>query len=57
MAAKPLAELIDDCLAPALAARGFAGRASVSLWPGIVGERLAARAFRAIDRYPPEGLP
>ena len=43
MAAKPLADLIDDCLAPALAAQGFAGRAIVSLWPEIVGERLAAR--------------
>lgn len=43
MAAKPLADLIDSCLAPALAAQGFAGRAIVSLWPEIVGERLAAR--------------
>ena len=44
MAPKPLADLIDDCLAPALAAQGFAGRAIVSLWPEIVGERLAARS-------------
>jgi hypothetical protein len=44
MAAKPLADLIDDCLAPALAAQGFAGRAIVSFWPEIVGERLAARS-------------
>lgn len=44
MAAKPLADLIDDCLAPALAAQGFAGRAIVSLWPEIVGERLAGRS-------------
>lgn len=44
MAAKPLAELIDDCLAPALAAQGFAGRAVVALWPEIVGERLGARS-------------
>ncbi|KPF64744.1 hypothetical protein IP69_17930 [Bosea sp. AAP35] len=43
MAVKPLADLIDDLLAPALAAQGFAGRAIVSLWPEIVGERLAAR--------------
>jgi hypothetical protein len=43
MAAKPLAELIDDCLAPALAAQGFAGRSVVAFWPEIVGERLAAR--------------
>lgn len=44
MAAKPLADLIDDCLAPALAAQGFAGRAIVSFWPEIVGERLATRS-------------
>ena len=44
MAAKPLAELIDDCIAPALAAQGFAGRAVVSLWPEIVGERLSERS-------------
>lgn len=43
MAPKPLADLIDDCLAPALAAQGFAGRAIVSLWPEIVGERLSQR--------------
>lgn len=44
MAAKPLADLIDDLLAPALAAQGFAGRAIVSLWPEIVGERLSSRS-------------
>jgi hypothetical protein len=43
MVAKPLAELIDDCLAPALAAQGFAGRSVVAFWPEIVGERLAQR--------------
>jgi hypothetical protein len=43
MAVKPLADLIDDLLAPALAAQGFAGRAIVSLWPEIVGERLSLR--------------
>jgi len=43
MAAKPLADLIDELLAPALAAQGFAGRAIVSLWPEIVGDRLAQR--------------
>lgn len=40
MPAKPLADLIDNCLAPALARQGFAGRQVVSLWPEIVGERL-----------------
>lgn len=44
MAPKPLADLIDDCLAPALKAQGFAGRAIVALWPEIVGERLASRS-------------
>ncbi|MBX9908553.1 MAG: DciA family protein [Beijerinckiaceae bacterium] len=44
MPAKPLADLIDDCLAPALKAQGFAGRAIVALWPEIVGERLSARS-------------
>jgi hypothetical protein len=44
MAPKPLADLIDDCLAPALAAQGFAGRAIVALWPEIVGERLSVRS-------------
>ncbi|RDJ23610.1 DUF721 domain-containing protein [Bosea caraganae] len=44
MAAKPLADLIDDCLAPALAAQGFAGRAIAAFWPEIVGERLATRS-------------
>lgn len=44
MPAKPLADLIDACLAPALAAQGFAGRAIVALWPEIVGEHLAARS-------------
>lgn len=44
MAPKPLADLIDDCLAPALKAQGFAGRAIVALWPEIVGERLSQRS-------------
>jgi hypothetical protein len=43
MVVKPLAELIDNCLAPALAAQGFAGRSVVTFWPEIVGERLAQR--------------
>ncbi len=44
MPARPLADLIDDCLAPALKAQGFAGRAIVALWPEIVGERLSNRS-------------
>lgn len=38
---KPLAELIDRCIAPALAAQGFAASDIILAWPDIVGERLA----------------
>ncbi len=41
---RPLADLLDACLAPALAAQGFADRSIVALWPEIVGERLATRS-------------
>ncbi|MGL4976074.1 MAG: DciA family protein, partial [Bosea sp. (in: a-proteobacteria)] len=41
---KPLADLLDACRAPALAAQGFADRSIVALWPEIVGERLAKRS-------------
>ncbi len=41
---RPLAELIDECIAPALAAQGFAAADVVVGWPEIVGERLAARS-------------
>jgi len=44
MAPKPLADLLDGALAPALAAQGFAGRAVLACWPEIVGERLAQRS-------------
>ncbi len=44
MPPRPLADLIDACLAPVLAQQGFAGRQVVSLWTDIVGERLAARS-------------
>jgi hypothetical protein len=36
-----LADLVDACLAPALAAQGFAAADVVVAWPDIVGERLA----------------
>ena len=39
---KPLGDLIDACLGPALAAQGFAASDSLVAWPDIVGERLAA---------------
>jgi hypothetical protein len=38
---KPLADLIDACLGPALAAQGFASSDIIVAWPDIVGERLA----------------
>lgn len=38
---KPLSELVDKCIAPALAAQGFAASDVVLAWPEIVGERLA----------------
>ena len=38
---KPLADLIDACLGPALAAQGFAASDIIVAWPEIVGERLA----------------
>jgi hypothetical protein len=43
-AAKPLADMIGQAMAPALAAKGFAGREIIAGWAGIVGERLAARS-------------
>jgi hypothetical protein len=42
--AKPLAELIEECLNPVLAAQGFASTDIVIGWPEIAGERLAARS-------------
>jgi hypothetical protein len=38
---KPLAELIEPCLGPALAAQGFAASDVIVSWPDIVGDRLA----------------
>jgi hypothetical protein len=38
---KPLADLIDACLGPALAAQGFAASDVIVAWQDIVGERLA----------------
>jgi hypothetical protein len=42
--ARPLADLIGDAIAPALAAQGFAGREIVARWGDLVGERLATRS-------------
>ncbi len=40
--ARPLAEFLDVCLSPSLAAQGFATADIIMAWPDIVGERLAA---------------
>lgn len=36
--------MIGQSMAPALAAKGFAGRELIGNWPDIVGERLASRS-------------
>lgn len=38
----PLADFIDVCLGPALAAQGFAASDIIVAWPDIVGDRLAS---------------
>ena len=38
---KPLADFLDSCLGPALAAQGFAANDVLAAWPDLVGERLA----------------
>jgi hypothetical protein len=38
---KPLADLVQSCLGPALAKQGFAAGDVIVAWPDIVGERLA----------------
>jgi hypothetical protein len=40
--ARPLAEFLDACLSPSLAAQGFATSDIIMAWPEIVGGRLAA---------------
>jgi hypothetical protein len=39
---RPLAEFLDVCLSPSLAAQGFATSDIIMAWGDIVGERLAA---------------
>jgi hypothetical protein len=39
---QPLADFLDVCLSPSLAAQGFATSDIIVAWPDIVGERLAA---------------
>ncbi|MBZ6075977.1 DUF721 domain-containing protein [Microvirga puerhi] len=38
---RPLAEFLDVCLGPSLAAQGFASSDVIVAWPDIVGDRLA----------------
>lgn len=38
---RPLADLVEQCLAPVLAKQGFAASDVIVSWPEIVGERLA----------------
>ena len=40
--ARPLADLLDSCLGPTLAAQGFATSDVITAWPEIVGSRLCA---------------
>jgi hypothetical protein len=40
----PLADMIGNAIAPALAAKGFAGREVIGNWAGIIGTRLASRS-------------
>ncbi|WP_457090656.1 DUF721 domain-containing protein [Microvirga sp. P5_D2] len=40
--ARPLAEFLDVCLSPSMAAQGFATSDVIMAWADIVGERLAA---------------
>ena len=42
---RPLAELVEGCIAPVLAAQGFAASDIVVGWPEIVGARLAPFAL------------
>jgi hypothetical protein len=38
---RPIADFLDACLGPSLAAQGFATSDVIVAWPDIVGERLA----------------
>jgi hypothetical protein len=49
---KPLAELIEACLAPALKSQGFAAADIVVAWPEIVGPRLAGRCEPVKIQWP-----
>ncbi|WP_406856613.1 DciA family protein [Alsobacter sp. KACC 23698] len=57
-ALRTLADLVDDCIAPALAAQGFAASDVVVAWPEIVGERLAPYCEPVKIQWPrrPKGM-
>lgn len=56
---RPLADLVGQCIAPVLAAKGFASTDIIVAWPEIVGERLAAFCEPVKMQFPrrPAGAP
>ena len=55
--ARPLAELLNNCLSTAFARQGFAAREIVTHWPEIVGQEIAEIAEPIRMQWPrnPEG--
>jgi hypothetical protein len=55
--ARPLAELLNSCISTAFARQGFAARETVTHWPEIVGDEIAAVAEPIRMQWPrnPEG--
>ena len=55
--ARPLAELLNNCISAAFARQGFAAREIVTHWPEIVGQEIAAIAEPIRMQWPrnPEG--
>ncbi len=55
--ARPLAELLNNCLSTAFARQGFAAREIVTHWPEIVGDEIAAIAEPIRMQWPrnPQG--
>jgi hypothetical protein len=55
--ARPLADLLNNCISTAFARQGFAAREIVTHWPEIVGHEIAAIAEPVRMQWPrnPEG--
>jgi len=55
--ARPLAELLNNCISTAFARQGFASREIVTHWPEIVGQEIASIAEPIRMQWPrnPEG--